>query len=371
MHSLWLLLLTLLAAPSWGQNTCIDIFEAPLVAVRSEDIPLPSLHAGTAGAFFQNFLWPTRAVVVDTVVFKEGYQYRLHVDLPPFYLSRRYYEDGQLILEMTPLMGTNRYFFRVGDRNETTTLYPAYPPRDAVMPLVTSTESSFLKALEVWRGQEPVASPRSEMQRFILAESMALAQSTASMSLSKSKNPDGVEMNSLIEANQRMLKLLDLGMPLTREVLEHLHRVLLTTSLEGFNRVLAGIVRGSPERVVTYEGESYPVNLSELQIYNGPRHMRFNYLPAGEVPRRLDQWLRAVQAIDRRTSVREIALLYREFIVIHPFVDGNGRTSRLMLDYMILKGGLPRLDHSLVTREVLFKSEDQLYVDLMKAMLGL
>lgn len=40
-------------------------------------------------------------------------------------------------------------------------------------------------------------------------------------------------------------------------------------------------------------------------------------------------------------SVARAALLHGEFVKIHPFIDGNGRTSRLLLNFELMKNGYP------------------------------
>lgn len=42
-----------------------------------------------------------------------------------------------------------------------------------------------------------------------------------------------------------------------------------------------------------------------------------------------------------------LAEMYVEFILIHPFREGNGRVSRLLLDVMATKAGAQPLDYSL------------------------
>jgi len=41
-----------------------------------------------------------------------------------------------------------------------------------------------------------------------------------------------------------------------------------------------------------------------------------------------------------------IAVVHVEFVLIHPFQDGNGRISRLLADVMALQAGFPPLDYS-------------------------
>jgi Fic family protein len=39
--------------------------------------------------------------------------------------------------------------------------------------------------------------------------------------------------------------------------------------------------------------------------------------------------------------IKRAALLHGEFVKIHPFVDGNGRTARLLLNFELMKYGYP------------------------------
>ncbi|MBV2181662.1 MAG: Fic family protein [Castellaniella sp.] len=51
-------------------------------------------------------------------------------------------------------------------------------------------------------------------------------------------------------------------------------------------------------------------------------------------------------AMDRRTLIEAIALTHVEFILIHPFREGNGRISRLLADVMAVQAGMGPLDYS-------------------------
>ena len=63
-----------------------------------------------------------------------------------------------------------------------------------------------------------------------------------------------------------------------------------------------------------------------------------------------DEYLSQVSTLPSMDLEERVAYLARshvEFILIHPFREGNGRISRLLMDYMCNKAGLGLLDYSL------------------------
>lgn len=62
--------------------------------------------------------------------------------------------------------------------------------------------------------------------------------------------------------------------------------------------------------------------------------------------------------LDRKTQIALLAESHVEFILIHPFREGNGRLSRLILDVMAVKSGFNPLDYSLwdENRDYYFKA---------------
>jgi Fic family protein len=85
----------------------------------------------------------------------------------------------------------------------------------------------------------------------------------------------------------------------------------------------------------------------------GPGHFRrhdIHPFPAGMtppswvlVPGELDTWLDEVNGLPTRLSAfaEELARLHCRFEQIHPFLDGNGRTGRLVLNLVLVRLGYP------------------------------
>lgn len=79
----------------------------------------------------------------------------------------------------------------------------------------------------------------------------------------------------------------------------------------------------------------------------------FQFAAAAQIPRLLDsfeqQCLRRhtpCQGMDDVALVDAIAVCHVEFILIHPFREGNGRLSRLLADVMAVQAGRGPLDYS-------------------------
>jgi Fic family protein len=63
-----------------------------------------------------------------------------------------------------------------------------------------------------------------------------------------------------------------------------------------------------------------------------------------DVPPRIDEWLADAQALhglDAPNLPAELAWLHARFERIHPFLDGNGRTGRLLLNLLLVRLGYP------------------------------
>jgi cell filamentation protein, protein adenylyltransferase len=62
--------------------------------------------------------------------------------------------------------------------------------------------------------------------------------------------------------------------------------------------------------------------------------------PASEVPRYMDEWTRYVNRSEA-DPIEHAARAHTGFEAVHPFLDGNGRTGRLLINWMLLRAGYP------------------------------
>jgi cell filamentation protein len=91
----------------------------------------------------------------------------------------------------------------------------------------------------------------------------------------------------------------------------------------------------------------------------------FHFAAAGQIPRLTKkfeqnylQHLSELPDVSDAAVIRFMAESHVEFILIHPFREGNGRISRLLLNVMALKAGFRPLDYQLWedNREFYFRS---------------
>lgn len=61
--------------------------------------------------------------------------------------------------------------------------------------------------------------------------------------------------------------------------------------------------------------------------------------------------------------VERAARLHSDFVKIHPFVDGNGRTARLLLNLELLKAGFPAIVLPVERRLAYYEALDKAHVD--------
>lgn len=118
----------------------------------------------------------------------------------------------------------------------------------------------------------------------------------------------------------------------------------------------AGFVRGSVEDSAPLKsylkGDDASVVLLEF-----PPSNKFVLTSLNEIISRIN----AVNPDE--TEILEIAQIYKDYMSLHPFYDGNGRTARALLDFVLLKSGYPAIkEHNVQTARIHWKSVEEVAV---------
>ncbi|MEO0060327.1 MAG: hypothetical protein RLZZ312_1974 [Bacteroidota bacterium] len=156
---------------------------------------------------------------------------------------------------------------------------------------------------------------------------------------------DHIEVTGHNEAINWVLDVVKGDYPLTEKFIRELHTLLLKESYEieaitpdgkpSTKRIQVGTYKTSPNHVLTKTGET------------------FYFATPEETPAKMHDLLlwynEKIVAVDANPILVAAEFHYR-FILIHPFDDGNGRTARILLNFILMKFGYP---------PVIIKTEDK------------
>lgn len=85
----------------------------------------------------------------------------------------------------------------------------------------------------------------------------------------------------------------------------------------------------------------YKKEPNSVRLQNGEM---FHYASPDETPIKMAElmdWFRKVESEKKLHPIQIAAQLHYDFVRIHPFDDSNGRTSRLLMNYVLLRSDLP------------------------------
>ena len=84
---------------------------------------------------------------------------------------------------------------------------------------------------------------------------------------------------------------------------------------------------------------------------------KIDFAPVAEIPKKLTEFFDWIDKYDAKKNVVEFACMaHYKFVSIHPFGDGNGRISRLIMNYILLQHNYPLLLIKNTDRRPYFKS---------------
>ena len=101
-------------------------------------------------------------------------------------------------------------------------------------------------------------------------------------------------------------------------------------------------------------GESGNIRQHNVGIIN---NARITFASVPEIPKRLEEFFSWINKHDQKENPVEFACLaHYKFVSIHPFADGNGRISRLIMNYILYKYDYPLLLIKNTDRKAYFKA---------------
>ena len=126
--------------------------------------------------------------------------------------------------------------------------------------------------------------------------------------------------------------------PLTKQAIKNIHSLVLMVDRKnkGVFRNVGTHVLGTTYK--TSEPQEIESNIDELLV-------------------KYEEWKQ------QHHILKAIALLHLEFESIHPFIDGNGRTGRLLLNFELIKHGLLPVNIKFTDREKYYNSFDEYHIN--------
>lgn len=144
------------------------------------------------------------------------------------------------------------------------------------------------------------------------------------------------------------MKAHDVAYYLIKDWAKEPERPLTEQQIKNLNEII--LVRPFWKEAITPDGQptrrqikigDYKELPNSVRLQNGEI---FEYASPTDTPIRMGelvQWYRTESGKGEKHPIELAALLHYEFVRIHPFDDGNGRLSRLLMNYVLLKNDLP------------------------------
>eukprot|EP00835_Amoeboradix_gromovi_P006671 NODE_838_length_3795_cov_0.380952.p1 type:complete len:293 gc:universal NODE_838_length_3795_cov_0.380952:3606-2728(-) len=114
-------------------------------------------------------------------------------------------------------------------------------------------------------------------------------------------------------------------------------------SLAFLKEIHFNLMSGAYEKTFKDIKFSFPAGeIREVHVGAG----NYQFMDPIRIPKELDDLIDRINAV---SSLQQIMVCFREFLLIHPFVNGNGRTARLLLNWMLCRLGICKFPIVLAT----------------------
>ena len=155
------------------------------------------------------------------------------------------------------------------------------------------------------------------------------------LTIDKKPLKDHMEAVGHKEAFDYVCELVKDSVPISESIIEQIHYLVLADKRDD-----RGVYRRVPVRIMGAKHE--PVQ---------------PYLIQPEMEKLLDDYRNSTEHI-----ITRLARFHIEFEAIHPFIDGNGRTGRLLVNLELMKSGYPPIDIKFADRIAYYNAFDKYHV---------
>jgi Fic family protein len=144
------------------------------------------------------------------------------------------------------------------------------------------------------------------------------------------------------------MKAHDVGIAHVRELAEDQSRLIGETDIRNLNKIILKEPYWKPAQ--TSEGQATRKQIIPGEYKTTPNNVitatgeLFEFAAPSDVPSRMQalvQWLEQTLSAEDPPILPLIAKLHHEFVLIHPFDDGNGRVARMLVNYVLMRQGYP------------------------------
>ncbi len=171
-----------------------------------------------------------------------------------------------------------------------------------------------------------------------------------------------------------VVELLDLGKPAKDRmfddnlmVYDHHQALLNTVERAGRKERITGqMIREISAMVMKNTGKAYSVPLGDFDSSRGEYRLcgvyagKRTFPDCRKVPSMMEKLIEYIDSEQKKDEVDVLALAFEihfRFVSIHPFVDGNGRVARLLMNYILHYYDFPMM--------IVFKADRLKYIDVL------